>query len=198
MVFCKNCGKTIEPGIKFCENCGTPVDDQPTPRVMPPPMNQGSPVAYPLPPRGAPVAGIANKFVGRFPLYVIIGVCGVALLVLSFIIPYKVVGSDYSSNFINLILVCFTGRFAFANVMFIGICTAVIGLVIAIIGLLLHSWKVQVLSGLIFLVTPIIVIIRVSWPILQFSWVAVAILGVILLIIGGLMMRIAASSVISS
>ena len=131
-------------------------------------------------------------------MYVIIGVCGVALLVLSFILPYIVVGSDFSLNFITLILDYFTGEVYDSVLYTIGICTAVIGMVGGILSLLLHSWKVQVLSGLIFLITPIVVNIEIYWAILQFSWVAVAILGGILLIIGGLMMRTAASSVIRS
>jgi len=177
MVFCKSCGVKVEPGTKFCENCGASVDDQPVLLTPQSPDSQG------------PAVGIANQFVGRFPLYTIIGICGVALLILSLLIPFIKTPST-SNNFINLILGYITGRFKL-SIGTSALCTAIIGTVGGIIGLKLHSWKVQVISGLLFLLTPIIlIIINVgSLEYLQISWVIVTLLGGVLLVIAGLIMR---------
>lgn len=206
MVFCKNCGKTIEPGIKFCENCGTPVDDQPTPRVMPPPTSQGPPAAYPVLPRGAPMAGIANKFVGRFPLYTVIGVGGIALFVLSFFVPFV---NEYQTSLYDslyqLIAYILDGNFVDARVskiimIILQICTLAIGIAGGAFGLYRLSWKVTVLSGLISVITPVcfIVEILIYYPdydifeLLSITWLIISLLGVVLLVFSGYLMRYAA------
>ena len=185
MPFCERCGGSIEPGSKFCDNCGVPINDPPTPRIIQPPTNQEPPVAYQSPPGVAPMTGIANKFVGGFPLYTIIGVCGVALLILSFIIvPYPRIGS-YLFDLIPVV-------FDYGRPDAILVCSIpIIGTACGIIGLLLHSWKVQIIAGLLLLITPIL------FTIFDFFLLPIGaffILGGFLLVIAGFMMRTAASS----
>ena len=193
MAFCENCGKTVEPGIKFCENCGVPVDGPPIPRAMQPSTSQGSPVTYPGSSGAAPMTGIAYKFVGGFPLYTIIGVCGVVLLVLSIFITCDNTLIYQSYETMYVFTLGFLIDHQFGN--FLLTCPVIIGIVGGIIGLLKHSWKAQVLSGLIsFIILVSLPSLVGSWQGLQIPWLIVDILGGILLVIAGLMMRTAASS----
>lgn len=139
--------------------------------------------------------GIAGHSIGRKPLYTIIGVCGVALVIVSFCIP---VSGPQSLSLIDCILELVTGSSYLGPSMALWVtifsCIPIIGVVGGIIGLSLHSWKVQVLSGLISLIAPIMFII-IFGKYIQPFYAVVALSGGILLVIAGLMMRTASSSV---
>ena len=152
-------------------------------------------------PEGVPRAGIAHHALGRTLKSMIIGGGGIALLVLSFFIPYVSGGMwlgiiMYSLSLTDLILGCFSGDYSFWALIYIS--PAIIGIVGGAVGLLLSSWKVSVTAGLISFITPVIFIIVVNPDGLQITWVVLTLLGGILLIISGLMMRTAASSVTRS
>lgn len=160
--------------MQFYDNCGAPADEQPTPRTIQPPVSQEPPAA--------PTGGIANTTIGDIPLYTIMGVCGVALQILSLIIQCSAIYLIYYPLIYDLL-----------NVHPDLTIFVIIGIVGSIIGLLLRSWKDQIVSGVMFLITPIAFVF--SWQSYQTSWFVVAFLGGFFMVIAGLLMRTAASYV---
>ena len=192
---CRHCEAEISEESTICEKCGVPVAASPD---VPPPLKSLGP-QFTTPPRGAPTGGIANYSIGRIPLYIIIGVCGVALLVLSFFIPYQ---SFFGLNFSLTDMVVteiIMGNFSYLIILMIA--PIIIGIVGGIAGLFYSSWGVPVISGLISLITPVFIFVVVIYLLsvdLQIFWLALTLLGGILLVISGLMMRTAASPVTRS
>ena len=187
---CEHCEAELSGELKMCEKCGVPVaalPDVPPPRQSLVPQPTASP-------RGAATGGIANYSIGRIPLYMIIGVCGVALLVLSFFIPYQsFFGLSFSLTDM-VVTTVLSGNFSYLIILMI--CPGIIGIVGGIAGLFYSSWGVPVISGLISLITTAFIFVVVIYLLsvdLQMYWFALTLLGGILLVISGLMMRTVAS-----
>lgn len=158
----------------FRDNCGAPVGNLPLPQPPQPPAIQGH--------NAAPDGGFANTAIRGIPLYTVFGVCGVALQLLSLVIPFSRIFIRYHPVIYDLLTQ--------QNDLMV---LVIIGIGGSITGLLFQSWKQQVLSGIIFLILPMVYVF--SWWAYQLSWFVVAFLGGIFLVIGGLLLRTAASYV---
>ena len=158
----------------FRDNCGVPGGNQPCSPPPQPPAIQGH--------HAAPDGGFANTAIRGIPLYTVFGVCGVALQLLSLVIPFSRIFIRYHPVIYDLLTQ--------QNDLMV---LVIIGIGGSITGLLFQSWKQQVLSGIIFLILPMVYVY--SWWAYQLSWFVVAFLGGIFLVIGGLLLRTAASYV---